>query len=95
MLAVSVAYPAVMTGGDIIRPQSLGILQKWPEFNLPVTQNVGIRRTSLGIFVQKISKYALLILGGKVNRVIRNIQQRRDSFDVLEVLLCGTTTVVV
>ena len=53
----------------MIRPHAHGFVQKRLEFNLGVTEHIGVGGAARGIFPQKVGKAALLVLLGEIDRL--------------------------
>ncbi len=56
-----------MTGGDVLGSQADGVIQKGFEFNLCVTQNIGVGCPPRLVLSDKFSEDAVFVLGRKVN----------------------------
>lgn len=64
----------IVSGSDIIESVFFGEVQKLIEFDLFIAENIGIRRSSLLIFVQKIGKNFVPVFLDEVGAQKRNIQ---------------------
>ena len=95
MNAVFVFNSAIMPRGDIVRAEFFGVTLERSEFYLAVTKNVGVRRSSLFVLLQKVPEYPVVILFCKIHAVIRNSDSRSDPPYVGVIGFGGTTTVVV
>src|SRR5690606_37432138 len=89
------SYACVMPGGDKVSPQGHRVIKKSLELDLGVTQNVRIGRASGGVFTQKLRKHAVLVFGGKVDRLDLDPNYVRDARRVQPVLTTGAVFAVV
>ena len=61
---VAFPYPRIMTCGDIVRAERLGMSREGVELDLPIAQHVGIGRAPLFVFFYKMSEYSVIIFLG-------------------------------
>lgn len=86
-MTVADALAHVVTGGDFIGTQHLGILQEDLELDLPVTKDVRIRRTACFVLCQEVLEYVVPILGSEVSRVQLDAQFGAHGFRIGQILL--------
>ena len=67
MAARTFFTPNVVTGGDMPSTQSAGVIKEGAELDFGITQNIGIRGSSMAVFVQKMTKYTIPIFGAEVD----------------------------
>ena len=84
-----------MTGGQLLRAQRHGEIEKRRELDLAVAQNVRIGRSASFVFGKKMRKHAVHIFLGIVDRIIRNADRIADVSDVRPILLTGADAVFV
>ena len=68
IVAIHFAHARIVAGGDQLRAEAHGVVEKGFEFDFGVAQHVGIRGASCAVFAQKFGKYAVFVFGGEVDR---------------------------
>ena len=66
-LAVLLAHPRVMAGGDLLGAQSHRVVQEGLELDLGVAQHVRVGRAAGLVLAQELGEDAVLVLGGEVD----------------------------
>ena len=95
MDAVADFLAGIMAGGDGFRALCQCIIQKTFEFDFGVAQHIGIGRAAGTVFLQKISKYFVFVLGGKIHNVYVYTDDVGNGHCIQRILLDAAITVVV
>ncbi|MNV84359.1 hypothetical protein D3C71_1782250 [compost metagenome] len=74
-----------MPGCDIIGAKLQRLVQEFAELDLPVAHNVGIRRASRFVFIEKVSKHLVIVSFLKIYGIVRNINLLAYAADILGV----------
>ena len=93
--AILFAHLGVMTGGDLLRAETNGVIEEGLELDLGVAQDIRVGRASGFIFAQEITEHAVLVFLGEIYRLDGDADGigHRDGID--QVLARGTIFAVV
>ncbi len=67
--AIDLAHAGVVARGDGVRTQRHGVVEEGLELDLGVAQHIRVGRAASGVFAQEIREHAVLVFGGKVDRL--------------------------
>ena len=85
---------AVMTCGDIVRAQLARMFGKRGELYFAVAKHVGIGRSALFVFFQKVSEHPVVVFPRKIHPVIWNIQHAAYAAHVVKIFVGGAGSVL-
>ena len=95
IFAIIAAHPGIVTGRQFVRAQLPRKVQQCAELYLAVAQHVRVGRATAPVLVQEVAEHPLLILPGKVDRVVRYAYHLGDALHVAPVLRGGAYAVLV
>ncbi len=67
--ATRLAHAGVVAGGDRVRTQRHGVVEEGLELDLGIAQHIRVGRAAGGVFAQEVGEHAVLVFGGKVDRL--------------------------
>ncbi|OIQ82064.1 hypothetical protein GALL_361650 [mine drainage metagenome] len=86
--AVDFAYLGVVAGGDLVRAQAEGVIEKGAELDLGIAQDVGVGRAAGTVFLQEVGKYLVLVFLAEIDGLDLDADAVGDGNGIHQVLPC-------
>src|SRR5690606_8891043 len=84
------AHAGVVAGGDALGAERAGVVQKGPELDFAIAEDVRVRRAAGAVLGDEMLEHAVPVFGGEVARVAADAQAAADRDGVLAVFLRAT-----
>jgi len=80
-----VPYSSVVAGGNIVRAELVGVVEKNFKFYFSIAQNIWIWRAAGPVLIKKMLKYIVPVLAGKIGGMQVNVELLTDRGGVEQV----------
>ncbi|MNC30069.1 hypothetical protein D3C75_783420 [compost metagenome] len=72
-----------MTSCNVISSERKSLVQKFPEFDFTVTQDIRVWRATPFIFFKEISEYFIVVFFLKIDSIVRDVDLLADTSYIL------------